>query len=109
MPDPTPAPAGELTSSPAILERLAATAGRLCRSLILRTHALAERLDLAPAEFGKGRALRMDDAEALLGEWLRQLRRWAAFNPEEAFAWKIGGALLGVVLAGLVVAVALID
>jgi hypothetical protein len=47
----------------------------------------------------------MDDAEALVGEWWRQLRRWAAFYPEEAFAWKIGGAALGVLLAGLVIAV----
>ena len=96
-----PALAGPRSS----VERCAAWAGRACRVLILRAHALAERLDLAPPEFGRGRSLRMTDAEQVVGEWLRQLRRWAAFYPEEAFAWKIGAAVLALALTGLVLAV----
>jgi len=66
--------------------------------LVLQTHELACRWDLTPTEFGRENVVDETDATAVLREWRHQLRRWAAYNPEEVFAIKAGAAVLGAAL-----------
>jgi hypothetical protein len=90
---------------PRLATRLANAAGRCARGLVLRAHALAERLDLVPPEFDADQALDRTDARAVAGEWLHQLKRRMALYPEEALAWKVGLTALSALLVGLAVAV----
>jgi hypothetical protein len=75
--------------------------------LTLRAHRLADRLDIVPDEFGKAEPVDEADASTVAAEWLRCLRLWASYNPEEVFALKIGAALLGALAAGLWILVAM--
>jgi hypothetical protein len=47
------------------------------------------------------------DPDAVTAEWMRCLRSWAGYNPEEVFALKAGAALLLATLAGLWLLIAL--
>lgn len=81
---------------------------RLIDGLTLKAHALAVRFDLAPAEFGDADPVDDTDPAALRREWLRQLRMWASYNPEDVFALK-AAALVGVLaLGGLLALVAVV-
>ena len=44
----------------------------------------------------------------LRAEWLRYLRLWSGYNPEEVFALKVGGALLAASIVALWLAIALL-
>lgn len=79
---------------------------RLGENLVLWLHRQADRWDLIPAEFGGEAPVDQADAAAVAREWLRQLRLWAAYNPEEVLALKAGGAVLGAALLALVILVA---
>lgn len=80
--------------------------GRLLDRLVLRAHRLADRLEAVPPDFGAEAAVDETDAGAVRREWLRLVRQWADSSPEEVFAYKVGAALLGAALLGLLVLVA---
>ena len=82
---------------------------RLLDALTLRAHALAVALDRVPDEFGDAEPVDERDAAALRREWLRHLRIWADSSPEQVFALKAGGLMLGVALAAVVLAIAVMD
>lgn len=67
--------------------------------IVLRLHRLADRLDRIPSSFGSHHAIDPQDAKAIRAEWLRCLRDWADYNPEEVFGLKVGAAML---LAGAI-------
>lgn len=68
-------------------------------------HRHAERLDLLPAEFGDETPVDAEDAGSLLREWLRQVKLWAAYSPEQVLALKIGAGALALALVALIVLV----
>lgn len=72
----------------------------------LRLHALAQRLDWTPSEFGDAEPVDETDPRALRREWLRQYRIWADSSPEQLFAIKVGAILLGAPLIVLLVFIA---
>src|SRR5688500_10003177 len=74
----------------------------------LRAHALAVRLDRVPETFGEETAVDETDARAVRAEWVRLVRAWADYSPEEVFALKAGALGLAGVLALLLVVVAVI-
>lgn len=80
---------------------LRSAAGRL----IVWLHRQADQLDLVPAEFGDADSVDPNDGGAVVREWLRQARLWAAYNPEGMLALKAGGVALALVLLGLIVLV----
>jgi hypothetical protein len=88
LPTPAPARAGRVR--------------RLAGAAVLWSHRMAERFDLVPTEFGEDRSIDPRDAGAVVREWLRQLRLWAAYNPEELLALKAGAVALGLALAILI-------
>lgn len=90
-PPPEAPPAGALRFRP----------GGLAGRAVVRLHALVDRLDQTPAEFGRDRPVDTANPNEVAAEWLRLLRRWAAYNPEEVFAMKVGTAMLLLALAGL--------
>lgn len=73
----------------------------LLGGLVLGAHRLADRFDLVPADFGAENPVDVHDARAVGAEWLRRLRSWADYNPEEVFALKVGGGMLAIALVGL--------
>jgi hypothetical protein len=73
--------------------------------VVLWLHRQADRLDLIPSEFGDGRPVDLQDPRAVVGEWRRQLRLWAAYNPEEVLALKAGAVALGLALLVLLAVV----
>jgi hypothetical protein len=78
---------------------------RIADEFVLKAHRFADRADRLPSEFGKAGPVDEADPQALRREWLRCLRLWADYNPEEVFALKVGAALLGgavIILWGLV-------
>lgn len=75
---------------------------RLGANVVLWLHHEAERRDLVPCEFGDGEELDLADARAVAREWRRQLRLWAAYNPEEVLALKAGATALGLALVVLI-------
>lgn len=79
---------------------------RLLDRLVLRAHALADRLEAVPPDFGAEAPVDEADAAAVRREWLRLFRQWAESNPEEVFAYKVGAALLGAAIIGLLVLIA---
>lgn len=93
------------TPSPASLNRLPR---RLADAATLRAHRLACRWDVTPQEFGRDAPVDEDDPQAVRREWLRQLRLWAAYNPEQVFALQVGAGLLLLLLAGLWIMIAAI-
>lgn len=95
------APVRERRFRQAVAHRLRGAAEGFVRWL----HRQADRFDLIPSDFGKDVEVDETDATALVREWRRQARLWAAYNPEEMFALKAGGAALGVALVVLVVIV----
>jgi hypothetical protein len=88
--------------------RIGARARRLAAALALKAHAWADRQERLPSEFGKAGDVDASDARAVAREWLRCLRVWADYNPEEVFAFKAGAAVLGAVLVGLWILVGLV-
>lgn len=76
-------------------------AGRLGDAIVLAGHRLATAVDAAPAEFGAESPVDETDARAVRREWIRCLRLWASYNPEEVFALKVGAALLALAIVGL--------
>lgn len=82
---------------------------RLAAAAILWLHRQADRLDLIPSEFGDETPVDTRDPWAVAGEWRRQLRLWAAYNPEEVLALKAGAAALGAALIILAVVIGAID
>ena len=81
---------------------------RLRDTFTLKLHSLAVRLDLAPQDFGDAGPTDLTDARAVRREWLRQIRMWAAYNPEDVFALKAGVTASFMVFAAVVIAVAAI-
>jgi hypothetical protein len=84
---------------------------RLCQAggkAVVWLHALADRMDLVPAEFADDPSVDRSDARSLLREWRRQARLWASYNPEEMLALKAGAVALGLALVVLVALVAAI-
>ena len=81
--------------------------GRLGDQGSLALHRLADRFDLVPPEFGRETPVDESDARSVRVEWLRYLRLWAAYNPEEVFALKVGGALLATTVVALWFAIAI--
>ena len=71
-------------------------------------HQLADRFDLIPTEFGRDAPVDESDARSVRAEWVRHLKLWAAYNPEEIFALKVGGGLLAAAVIALWLAIALI-
>jgi hypothetical protein len=97
-----------MTGEDASSGRSAARFDRLAAAsdwLVLRGHGLARRFDAIPQEFGAPDGIDEDDPKALRAEWLRQLRLWADYNPEEVFALKVGGGLLLAAVAALWLAI----
>lgn len=82
---------------------------RAAGGAILWLHRQADRLDLVPGEFGDETPVDPGDPWAVAGEWRRQLRLWAAYNPEEVLALKAGAAALGAALIILAVVIGAID
>lgn len=80
--------------------------GRLADAATLRAHRLAVRLDWAPDGFGDEAPVDETDARAVRREWRRQLEAWAGYNPEQLFAIKVGGVVLALAVAGLLLVVA---
>ncbi|HEX3699535.1 MAG TPA: hypothetical protein VHV27_02565 [Phenylobacterium sp.] len=76
------------------------------RDAVVWLHRQADRMDLLPSEFGDKAPVDPADADSLLREWLRQLRLWADYSPEQVLALKVGLAALGVAMLVLVVLVA---
>jgi hypothetical protein len=81
--------------------------GRTGDRMALAAHRLADKLDIVPSEFGREGPVDEADARSVRAEWLRHLKLWSAYNPEEVFALKVGGVLLACAGAGrwLVIAV----
>lgn len=79
---------------------------RIFDTATLKLHALAVRLDEVPQEFGDAEPVDTSNPTALRREWLRQLKMWASYNPEDVFALKAGAVAGVVVLAGVLVVVA---
>jgi hypothetical protein len=79
--------------------------GRLFDTLTVKLHAAAERLDALPQEFGDTVPVDTTDPVALRREWLRQLRMWASYNPEDVFALKAGAAIGALALVGVLAVV----
>jgi hypothetical protein len=101
-------PVGVPTARLKLQARLAALAERVLDGLVLRAHGLAVRLDRVPEGFGDDAPVNEADAGAVRREWLRLLRQWADYSPEEVFALKAGALMLGAVLVGLLIMVAVI-
>jgi len=68
-------------------------------------HRQADRLDLVPPEFGDKTPVDTGDAPSLVREWLRQVRLWADYSPEQVLAIKTGAVALAVALVALVILV----
>ena len=83
-------------------QRLGTRAGA---RLVLWLHRQAERADRVPSEFGDETPVDRADARAVAREWLRQARLWAAYNPEQMFALKVGLTALGLALLVLILLV----
>lgn len=80
----------------------AASAARRVRDLaVLRLHRLADRFEQLPPDFGAEAEVDETNANAVAAEWIRCLRLWAAYSPEQMFALKVGAALLVATLIGL--------
>jgi len=73
----------------------------LLHRLALWLHGQAERFDLVPTEYGQEVQVDPADARSVAAEWLRQGKLWAAYNPEQVLALKVGAAVLGLVLVAL--------
>jgi hypothetical protein len=97
----------EHRAAPAGLAQLHTAATKLAGELVLRLHRQLARRDLVPDEFGSGPPVDAEDPASVLAEWLRQLRLWTAYNPEEVFAIKAGALALTLLLVGIVAGVAL--
>jgi hypothetical protein len=95
-------------ASASLWRRTAALPGHARDAAVLFGHRLAARLDLIPPEFGSETPLDETDPKAVLAEWLRYLRLWAGYNPEELFALKVGAAMLLAALVALWMAVGLL-
>jgi len=78
---------------------------RTGESAVVWLHRRAERLDLLPPEFGVETPVDAEDAGSLLREWLRQVKLWAAYSPEQVLALKTGAVALALALVVLVVLV----
>jgi len=80
-------------------DRLRSHISGWCGRAVLGAHALAVKLDRLPEEFGRETPVDESDPKAVAREWLRQLRLWVAYNPEEVFAIKVwaGVGVLGLV------------
>lgn len=76
-------------------------------ALILGAHRMADRFDLLPPEFAAAAPVDETAPEAVLAEWVRCLRLWADYSPEEVFGLKVGAGLLFATLVGLWVIVGL--
>jgi hypothetical protein len=85
-----------------------ALAERLLDGLVLRAHRLADRFEWQPPEFGRESPVDEADPHAVLAEWIRCLRLWASYSPEQVFALKAGAAMLLTVLVALWVVIGLI-
>jgi hypothetical protein len=85
-----------------------ATLGRLGDRISLSAHQLANRFDLVPSEFGRDAPVDESNARSVRAEWVRHLKLWAAYNPEEVFALQVGCGLLGAAVVALWFAIALI-
>lgn len=90
---------------PSLKVSLEARLRRAAKQSVLWLHAQADRFDLIPAEFGQEAQVDTASARSVAREWLRQLKLWMAYNPEEMLAIKAGVAALGVALIVLVVIV----
>jgi hypothetical protein len=78
---------------------------RLRDSAILQCHRLADRFELLPPEFGERAQVDEGDPDAVLAEWVRCVRQWADYSPEQVFALKVGGGLFIATLVGLLLLV----
>ena len=87
---------------PPFLQRMAERLRPYGERAVVWLHRQADRMDLIPAEFGQEASVDEADGASLAREWLRQARLWAAYNPEEMLALKVGGVLLGGALVALV-------
>lgn len=98
------------TPSPpkAAARRVRASLGRLGDRIVLGAHRLADRFDLVPPEFGRDAPVDQSDGRSVRIEWLRHFKLWAAYNPEEIFALKVGGGLLAAALIALWLAIAIL-
>jgi hypothetical protein len=75
--------------------------------VVLWLHRLADQYDWLPDGYGEAGVVDAADPGAVTAEWMRCLRSWAGYNPEEVFALKAGAALLLATLAGLWLLIAL--
>lgn len=78
---------------------------RASEGAVVWLHRQADRMDLVPPEFGDEAPVDANDAGSLLREWLRQVKLWAAYSPEQVLAIKIGAAALAAALVVLVILV----
>lgn len=96
---PPAAPAATPLAQPA--ERPARPKPRLWEGPALGLHRLADRFDRLPPEFGCAGEIDEAEARAVVGEWIRCLRLWADYSPEQVFALKYGAVVLIAALIGL--------
>jgi hypothetical protein len=75
---------------------------------MLHAHRLADRFERLPPDFGSQGPVDESNARAVLAEWLRCLRLWIDYNPEEVFFLKVGGGLLAATIVALWIAIGLI-
>jgi hypothetical protein len=87
--------------TPALDTQTAGGALRLRNAAVLRLHRLADRFEQLPPEFGAETEVDETNANAVVAEWIRCLRLWAAYSPEQVFALKVGAALLVAAIVGL--------
>jgi hypothetical protein len=92
-------------SGPDMRHRAASALRTASDSTVLWLHRQADRFDLVPTEFGREAEVDPGDARSVAREWWRQARLWAAYNPEEMFALKVGAVAFGAALIGLVLLV----
>jgi hypothetical protein len=78
---------------------------RASEGAVVWLHRQADRMDLVPPEFGDEAPVDASDAKSLLREWLRQVKLWADYSPEQVLALKTGAIALAVALLALVILV----
>jgi hypothetical protein len=94
-------PVSDRASAPKLGERLQ----RAGEGTVVWLHKQADRMDLLPPEFGDEAEVDASDAKSLVREWLRQVKLWAAYSPEQVLAIKVGAVVLAGALLALIVLV----
>jgi hypothetical protein len=105
----TISPSAAPPPTPALQTRAPGAALRLRDAAVLRLHRLVDRFEQLPPEFGAEGEIDETNANAVAAEWIRCLRLWAAYSPEQVFALEVGAALLAAAVIGLWICIGLMS